>query len=71
MSLRFFHILFIAVSALFAAGFGAWLVEKYLREGGYLWLLAAALSLCSAAAMVVYAVRFYRKTRHLGQAGAR
>ena len=71
MSLRSFHLLFIAVSVAFAVGFGAWLVENYLRDGNVLWILAVTLCLACAAGMVVYGVRFSRKTRHLNQAGTR
>lgn len=70
MSLRAFHILFILVSVAFALGFSAWLVDNYLIDGGVSWLIGAILSLCSAAGMAAYAVRFARKTRSLNGAGA-
>ncbi len=71
MSLRAFHILFIVISTAFAIGFGAWLTDAFLRGGGVVWLLSAIASLCCAAGMAVYAVRFARKTRDLRGAGGR
>lgn len=62
MSLKHFHIAFIAVSSLFCIGLGAWclLVEGLpagLRAMGWL-------SFVGAAGLVVYGVRFYKKLRN-------
>ena len=65
MSLRIFHLFFIAVSALFALGFAAWLTRVALTGGGPVWFLAVLGSVVCAAAMVIYGVRFYRKPRNM------
>ena len=65
MSLRAFHLLFIAVSVILAAFFAAWAVGEYrtAHEAGY--AVTAVGSLVSAAALAVYGAKFQRKTRQL------
>jgi hypothetical protein len=65
MSLRAFHLLFIALSIVLAAFVAAWALGQYRsgQSGGY--LLAGAGSLASAAALAVYAGAFQRKTKGL------
>jgi len=63
MSLRTFHLVFIALSVTLAAFFAAWSVEQYQAIGEASYALAAALALVTAAALVVYGVAFQRKTR--------
>ncbi len=70
MSLRIFHLVFIAISTLFALGFSVWLAGLAVDGGNPLWYLAAAGCILSAAAMVFYAVRFFRKTRNMVPAGS-
>jgi len=70
MSLRIFHLVFIGISALFMLGFGAWLVALARTGGNGLWYIAAAGCVLTAAVMVIYAVRFYRKTRDMVPAGS-
>ncbi len=70
MSLRIFHLLFIAVSTLFALGFSVWLAGLAVDDGNPLWYIAAACCVLAAAAMVFYAVRFYRKTRNMVPEGS-
>jgi hypothetical protein len=69
MSLRAFHLVFIAISAAFAVVFSAWLAGGFLREGGLLGLAGSALSLAAAVGMAVYGVRFFRRTRGLTHPG--
>lgn len=70
MSLRIFHLVFIAISALFVLGFAVWLVGLAGTGGNGLWYLAAAGCVLASAAMVLYAVRFYRKTKNMVPAGS-
>jgi hypothetical protein len=65
MSLRAFHLLFIAMSVVLAAFFAAWAVGEYRtgHEAGY--AVTAVGSLASAAALAVYGAKFQRKTRQL------
>ena len=63
MSLRAFHLLFIALSIVLAAFLAAWAVGQYRTVHDLAYLGAGAASLGSAAALAVYAVAFQRKTR--------
>jgi len=65
MSLKAFHLFFIAISIILAAFVAAWATSQYraLHDGGY--LAAAAGSALAGAALAVYAVKFQRKVRHL------
>jgi len=65
MSLRIFHLFFIALSALCVLGFGVWLANLAGTGGNPLWYIAAVGCLLSSAAMALYGVRFYRKTRSM------
>ncbi len=71
MSLRFFHILFVSCSSALAVGFAAWLGARYLDDGDIAGAVAALISLASAVGMIVYGVRFYRRTRAIAGTGTR
>jgi hypothetical protein len=65
MSLRAFHLLFIAISIMLAAFTAAWAAGQYraLHDGSY--ALAAAASLAAAGGLAVYVAAFQKKTRRL------
>ena len=65
MSLRQFHLFFIAVSVILTAFFAAWAAGQYrvAQETGY--VVAAAASLAAGAALAVYGAAFQRKTRRM------
>ena len=65
MSLRMFHLLFIALSVMLAAFVAAWATGQYRleREIGYAVTTAGAVAL--GVALAVYGARFQRKTRNL------
>jgi hypothetical protein len=63
MSLRAFHLLFIALSIVLAAFLAAWAVGQYRVGHEIVYLGAGAVSLATAAVLAVYAVAFQRKTR--------
>jgi hypothetical protein len=63
MSLRAFHLLFIALSIVLAAFLAAWAVGQYRTGHDAAYLGAGVASLGSAAALALYAVTFQRKTR--------
>jgi hypothetical protein len=65
MSLRAFHLLFIALSVVLAAFLAAWAVGQYRTGHDVVYLGAGAASLGSAAGLAVYAVAFQRKTRNM------
>jgi hypothetical protein len=63
MSLRAFHLVFIALSIVLAAFLAAWAAGEYRMRGEAVYLVAAAASLASAAALALYAGAFQRKTK--------
>ncbi len=67
MSLKQFHLFFIAVSILILFGFGIWGIRAFMADntaGGILGL--AILALLSGAGLIVYDVQVYRKFKTLG-----
>lgn len=62
MSLKAFHVVFIAASIVLAVGFGLWAFSI----GGGPNLLVALTSFVSAVALAAYEVGFLRKCRELG-----
>jgi hypothetical protein len=65
MSLRVFHLVFIAASIVLAAFLAAWAAGQYRVSADVLYLVTAAASLATAVALAVYATAFQRKTRWL------
>jgi predicted membrane protein len=65
MSLRAFHLLFIALSVMLAIFCAAWCVEQYQVTPELTYAAAGVLALATAGALVVYGVAFQRKTRSL------
>ena len=65
MSLRVFHLVFIAASIILAAFLAVWTVEQYRTRHDLVYLAAGVASLASAVALAVYASTFRRKTRGL------
>jgi hypothetical protein len=63
MSLKAFHLFFIALSIVLAAFVAAWAVSQYraVHEAGY--VLAVVASLATGAGLAVYGVVFRRKVR--------
>ena len=66
MSLKAFHIFFIALSVLLALGFGAWEIAGFAQSGNISRLITGILSFAVAAGLIVYGIRFLRKLRHVG-----
>ena len=67
MSLKHFHLFFIAVSILILFGFGIWGLRAYVAQesnGGMLTL--AILALVAGAGLIVYDVMVYRKFKSMG-----
>ena len=65
MSLKGFHIVFIAFSTLMALGVGGWCIWVDLVEGAPIYLAGAIASFATAVALVIYGVWFYRKMKRL------
>lgn len=63
MSLRAFHLFFIALSVVLAVFMAAWASGQYQVGAGPGYVAAGVASLLAAAGLVVYGVAFQRKTR--------
>ena len=66
MSIKAFHLIFIAVAALFFAGFGVWAVFfDSAQEAGSAVESFGIVGFISSAVLIVYGVRFYRKAKSI------
>jgi hypothetical protein len=65
MSLRAFHLLFIALSVILAAFFAAWAVEQYRSVHQVSYIVLSVVSLACGIALAAYGTAFQRKTRNL------
>ena len=65
MSLKAFHIFFIALSILLSAGLGAWGVQSWMAEGSRGGLALGVVFFLTGAALVVYGVKFLKKMREI------
>lgn len=66
LSLRSFHVFFIAVSIVLSVWVGAWGVASYRSGGGASSLALAVLFLVVGIVLVLYFVRMRKKLRDLG-----
>jgi hypothetical protein len=66
MSLKAFHIFFIATSVLLAVGLGIMTLQTFLQSQAMAQLGWSLLCFAAALALVVYGVRILRKLRHVG-----
>lgn len=66
MSLKVFHIFFIAVSVVTAFGFGAWGIYFHIADPNLGYLLMGVFSSVTGVALVYYGIRFLQKFKHLG-----
>lgn len=71
MSLRAFHLLFIALSVVLAAFFAAWAAGQYRLEHEVGYAVAAVAALAGAGMLAVYGAMFQRKTRNLSSCARR
>lgn len=65
MSLKAFHLLFIAMSVILAAFVAAWAMGQYRAVGDASYIATAVGSALVGAVLVVYGVKFQRKVRNL------
>ena len=65
MSLRSFHLVFIALSVLLAVFVAAWAANQYRFEPGPGYVASGLASLLAGGGLAVYGARFQRKTRNL------
>lgn len=66
MSLKIFHIFFIALSTLLSLGFGVWCIRAHYRGGGDMRYLALGIaSLLGGGILIYYGDRFFKKMRDI------
>jgi len=65
MSLRAFHLLFIACSVMLAAFVAAWAIGQYRVDHQPGYIAASVVSMTACGALAVYGTAFRRKTRDL------
>jgi hypothetical protein len=65
MSLRSFHLLFIALSVVLAGFCAAWAAGQYRAVHQMEYAIGVIASVIAGAGLVVYGAAFRRKTRHL------
>jgi len=65
MSLKSFHIFFIAVSSLLAFGFAYWLFRQYAERSGATLLLFGFTSVLVGTGLIFYGIRFLKKLKHV------
>jgi len=65
MSLRAFHLFFIALSAVLAAFCAAWAFSQFRVDHQMMYAAASAVCALSVAGLALYGAAFQRKTRHL------
>jgi len=65
MSLKAFHLFFIALSILLCVGFGVWAIDRYTATQAVEYLVVAPAAFLTAAALTWYGIVFVRKMKHL------
>jgi len=65
MSLKAFHVFFVAASVLCAMGFGAWSAADYMRTGRSGTLVLCVLGFAAAVALLFYGFWFLRKLKNV------
>ena len=65
MSLKAFHLLFIALSVVLAAFVAAWAAGQYRLEHEVLYLTTSIVALAASGSLVAYGAMFRSKTRNL------
>ena len=65
MSLKAFHIVFIAASILLAFGFAAWSAMTYSEQGGLRYLIFAIVSALCGIGLIFYEVYVLKKLKNI------
>ena len=65
MSLRMFHLVFIALSVVLTAFFAAWAIGQYRLEAEIEYAVAGAAALAAGGGLALYGAAFQRKSRNL------
>lgn len=65
MSLKTFHIVFIALSVSLCLFFAVWQMESYSRQTDMLTLVGCIITFLTACGLLVYGKMFLKKFRHI------
>ena len=65
MSIRAFHLFFIALSVVLAAFFAAWAVNEYRATPAASYAMVCVAAIASGVGLAFYGAAFQRKTRNL------
>ncbi|MGA2748330.1 MAG: hypothetical protein ABSG59_06095 [Verrucomicrobiota bacterium] len=65
MSLKAFHVVFVALSILMAFFCGVWLLHEYASSGDTTELVVAIVSLLAGVGLICYGKSVLRKLRHI------
>jgi hypothetical protein len=65
MSLKAFHVVFIAISILLAFGFAAWCFRQFSIGGAWLDLAFGVVSLASGIGLIIYGRYVLKKLKHI------
>ena len=65
MSLKMFHVVFIAASLLLSAGVGVWSFWQFAHVGGWGMLGLGVTAILGGTALVIYSRTFFRKLKHI------
>ena len=66
MSLKTFHIVFIAVSTLVAFFFGVWAIFRGLVDSSWVMAISGLVAFVAGVGLIYYGVRFIRKLKSAG-----
>ena len=65
MSLKAFHIFFIAISVLFSFGFGVWGISYHFTDPNVWYLIMGITSFVIGVALIIYGINFLHKLKHI------
>lgn len=65
MSLKAFHIVFIAIATLCAFGFAYWSMMTYLSGGDTMFVAGAVISFACGIGLILYGIRFLHKLKNV------
>ena len=66
MSLKAFHVFFVAVCLILTLGFGVWAIRQYESAGDRTWLYLGIGSFAATVALAVYGAWFLKKIKGVG-----
>jgi hypothetical protein len=65
MSIKGFHLIFIAIAALFCAGFGVWALFFDEQDSGMGTKIVGVITLIASVGLVFYGIYFRRKSKNI------